>query len=160
MSVIYLSRYIVFKSLSYSHEFSCKSLIGNDLVWKNLIGKRLSYNRLTTASNVGSKSHLSDGASAGIGVGSAVGVLELAALLFFFSRRYKVVKIEGSDRNSEPGSAHPAMTSSSGVTPSIVYKAGVAQPHEVGGVAVNPVYEAGMGNEIHEIAIPRTSFGQ
>ena len=127
----------------------------------NLLGKTSSatISAITATGNPGSRSHLSGGASAGIGVGSAVGVLGIAALLFFFSRRYKFVKIEDSDRHSGPGSAQPAMTFSSAAIPPIVHEAGVGQPHEVGGVAVNPIHEVGIDNEIHEIASPRTHLG-
>ena len=116
---------------------------------------------LPTTSNSGSKSRLSAGASAGIGVGCAVGVLAVAALCFFFFRTYKVVRIDNSGR-SEPGSGNPAMTSSSDrgiaheVGPPSIYEAGVGQSHEIEGVAMDPVHEAGTDNEIHEIANPQT----
>ena len=118
-----------------------------------------------TTSNSGSKSRLSGGTSAGIGVGSAVGILAIAALLFFFSRRYKIIRIKESDRHSDLISANPAMTTSSGTrgpdlgtTPQVFHEAGVGQPHEVGGVAVNTMHEVGIENEIHEMANPRTNL--
>ena len=117
---------------------------------------------LPTTSSSGSKSRLSAGTSAGIGVGYAVGVLAIAALCFFFFRSYKVVRIDNTGR-SEPGSGNPAMISSSdrggiahGVGPPSIYEAGVGQSHEIEGVATDPVHEAGTDNEIHEIANPQT----
>ena len=117
---------------------------------------------LPTTSSSGSKSRPSAGTSAGIGVGCAVGVLVIAALCFFFFRTYKVVRIDNTGR-SEPWSGNPAMTSSSdrgGIAHEVgapsIYEAGVGQSHETEGVATDPVHEAGIDNEIHEIANPQT----
>ena len=63
----------------------------------------------------------------------------MAALCLFFRRRCKVVQIY-SNRRLEPGSANPAMTSSSDrrnmqeVDPPSIYKTRVDQSHEVGGL--------------------------
>ena len=114
-----------------------------------------------TISTSGSRSRLSAGASAGIGVGCAVGVLAIAAFVFFFFRRYKVIRIDNNG-HSETGSGNPAMASSSDrgiaheVGPASIYEAGVGQSHEIEGVAMDPVHEAGTDNEIHEIANPQT----
>lgn len=49
------------------------------------------------------------------------------------------------------------MTSASD-TRGIAYEAGVGQPHEIGGDAIDNVHEAGTDNEIHEIANQRMNL--
>ena len=99
---------------------------------------------------------------AGVGVGSAIGVLAIAALCVFFFRRRKAAETEHGDGRSGPESANPAMTSpfgSGGITheagPASIYETGMGQSHEIGGVAVEPIHEASADNEIHEIFNPR-----
>ena len=117
---------------------------------------------LPTISKSGSKSRLSAGASAGIGIGGAVGVLATASLCFFFFRRYKVVRID-DQRRSQSASGDPAMTSLSNrgniarmVGAPSIYETGIGQSHEIEGVATDTIHEAGADNEIHEIANPQT----
>lgn len=108
-------------------------------------------------SNHGSKYSLSAGTSAGVGVGSAVGVLAIAALCFFCFQRQTVTNTERGNRRSEPLSANAAMTSASD-TRGIAYEVGVGQPYEIGGDAIDNVHEAGTDNEIHEIANQRMNL--
>ena len=110
-----------------------------------------------TGANLGSKPGLPAGTSAGVGVGSAIGVLAIAALCFFLFRRHSIAKPRHG--------TNPGMMSLIdrdvvlGVGPLSVYEAGVGQPHEIGGVGLNTVHEAGTDHEVHEIASPRTNPG-
>ena len=46
-----------------------------------------------------------------------------------------------------------------GVDTLSVNEAGVGQSHEIGGVGLNPIHEAGTDHEIHEIASPKMNSG-
>ena len=110
-------------------------------------------------SQQGSKASLSANASAGIGVGSAVGVLAIAALCFFCFRRRTIANSKHDNGRLEPLSASAAMRSATGPW-NVAYEAGDSQIHEAGGVAVNTVHEVGIDNTIYEMADQRRNLGQ
>lgn len=111
----------------------------------------------STTSSQSSKPALSAGASAGIGVGSAIGVLAIAALCFFCFRRRATGSTNQGNGHTELSSANAAMTSASG-TRGTAYETGIGQPHEIGGNAIGNVHEAGTDSEIHEIAGQRMNL--
>ena len=85
-------------------------------------------------------------------MGSAVGVLAIAALLFFCFRRRTIA----GPKHEAPS---PAMTSATRPGDG-AYEAGDDQIHEAGGVTVDTVHEVGIDNEIYEMADRRRNFGQ
>ncbi len=94
-----------------------------------------------------------------------MGVLAIAVMLFVFFRRYRLVKITDGSEGSVPGPANPAMTSllnrgtAHGAGQPSVHEADSGLRHEIGGVAVDPIHEAGTENEIHKIPDPKVNFG-
>ena len=109
----------------------------------------------STTSQQGSKASLPASTSAGVGVGSAVRVLAIAALLFFCFRRRTIATTKSHNDRLETSSVSPAMGPRN-----VAYEAGDGQIHEAGGVAASPVHEVGIDKEIYEMPDRRRNFGQ
>ena len=113
----------------------------------------------------GSKSGLSAGTCAGVGVGSAIGVLTVAVVLFFCFHRQTLANTKLVNGRSEQWSGNAAMRSAfatGGIASGAdrpPYEAGIGQPHEILGDAIDNVHEVGTDNEIHEVANERTNLG-
>ncbi|CAD6580589.1 MAG: hypothetical protein ASARMPRED_000266 [Alectoria sarmentosa] len=143
--VIHVPIDVVLKSIRYSNKLICKEL---------------TFNKQPQL-----KSGLSAGISAGVGVGSAIKVLAVTVVFIFCFHRQILAKTKFVNGRAEQWSGNTAMRSAfatGGIASGAdrpPYEAGIGQPHEILGDAIDNVHEVGTDNEIHEVANERTNLG-